>query len=137
MFDLSFFEIMVIVVIALIVIGPEKLPGVARTLGQLTGRIQRYIANVKEEVNREVRFDELKSLQSEIAAGVNKAKSGVEEEVDQFKKSFESMPAPDFADNVAEAETSEPAVLSTNKKPSNRSRSTRNKQSARKNAVRK
>ena len=51
MFDVSFSELMVIAVVALIVIGPEKLPKVVRTLGALTGRMQRYVAQVKEEVN--------------------------------------------------------------------------------------
>ena len=92
MFDLSFFEIIVIGVVALIVIGPEKLPSVARSLGRFTGKAQRYISQIKEEVNREVRFDELKSLQNEIAAGVNQAKSGLEDEVGQLKSSFEEVP---------------------------------------------
>ena len=68
MFDVSFSELIVIAVVALIVIGPEKLPKVARTLGALTGRMQRYVAQVKEEVNREVRFQELQQLQQEIQA---------------------------------------------------------------------
>jgi sec-independent protein translocase protein TatB len=65
-FDVSFSELLVIAVVALLVIGPEKLPKVARTLGALTGRLQRYVAQVKEEVNREVRFEELQKLQQEI-----------------------------------------------------------------------
>lgn len=92
MFDLSFFEIMVIGVVALMVIGPEKLPTVARSIGRFTGRAQRYISQIKEEVNREVRFDELKSLQGEIAAGVNKAKAGMQDEVEQLEASLESVP---------------------------------------------
>lgn len=66
MFDVSFSELLVIAVVALIVIGPEKLPKVARTLGAISGRMQRYIAQVKEEVNRETRFEELQQLQTEI-----------------------------------------------------------------------
>lgn len=66
MFDVAFSELIVIAVVALIVIGPEKLPKVARTLGALTGRMQRYVAQVREEVNREVRFQELQQLQQEI-----------------------------------------------------------------------
>jgi sec-independent protein translocase protein TatB len=61
---------MVIAVVALLVIGPEKLPKVARTVGAFTGRMQRYVAQVKEEVNREVRFEELQKLQSEIKQSV-------------------------------------------------------------------
>ncbi len=62
MFDVSFSELLVIAIVALLVIGPEKLPKVARTLGALTGRLQRYVAQVKEEVNREVRFEELQNF---------------------------------------------------------------------------
>ena len=70
MFDVSFSELVVIAVVALIVIGPEKLPKVARTLGALMGRMQRYMTEIKEEVNREVRFQELQQLQQEIQATV-------------------------------------------------------------------
>ena len=70
MFDVSFSELLVIAIVALLVIGPEKLPKVARTVGAFTGRMQRYMAQVKEEVNREVRFEELQKLQSEIKQSV-------------------------------------------------------------------
>ncbi len=75
MFDVSFSELLVIALVALIVIGPEKLPKVARTLGALVGRMQRYLAEVKEEVNREARFEELQQLQHEIKQGSHKAKA--------------------------------------------------------------
>jgi len=80
-FDVSFSELLVIAVIALLVIGPEKLPKVARTLGALTGRLQRYVAQVKEEVNREVRFEELQELQQEIKQGVQQVNSSFHSEV--------------------------------------------------------
>lgn len=80
MFDLSFFELVVIGVVALVVIGPEKLPKVARTLGTLTGRAQRYVTQVKEEVNREVRFEELQKLQDEIKSTVNKTQTSLRNE---------------------------------------------------------
>lgn len=86
MFDLSFFELMVIGVVALVVIGPEKLPKVARMLGTLTGRAQRYMAQVKEEVNREGRFSELQALQTEIQAGVDKAQTSVQREMGEMEE---------------------------------------------------
>lgn len=86
MFDVSFSELIVIAVVALIVIGPEKLPKVARTLGALTGRIQRYVAQVKEEVNREVRFQELQQLQQEIQATTTKTQIGLEQKTESFKQ---------------------------------------------------
>ena len=55
MFDIGFTEIVVIAVVALIVLGPERLPKAARTLGHLFGRLQRYVADVKADINREMR----------------------------------------------------------------------------------
>lgn len=73
MFDVSFSELLVIAVVALLVIGPEKLPKVARTVGAFTGRMQRYMTQIKEEVNREMRFEELQKLQQEIQQSVESA----------------------------------------------------------------
>jgi sec-independent protein translocase protein TatB len=77
-FDVSFSELLVIAVVALLVIGPEKLPKVARTVGAFTGRMQRYVAQVKEEVNREVRFEELQKLQSEIKQSIEQEKDALQ-----------------------------------------------------------
>src|SRR5690606_28806131 len=66
MFDISFTELMVVGAVALIVIGPEKLPRVARTVGHLLGRVQRYVADVKSDINREMEFDELRRLRAEM-----------------------------------------------------------------------
>lgn len=66
MFDVAFSELLVIAVIALLVIGPEKLPKVARTLGAITGRLQRYVASMKADIEREMQFEELQKLQQEI-----------------------------------------------------------------------
>jgi sec-independent protein translocase protein TatB len=68
MFDVGFSELVLIAVVAMIVIGPERLPKVARTAGALIGRMQRYVANVKSEVEREMQFEDLKKLQQEIQA---------------------------------------------------------------------
>ncbi len=64
MFDVGFSELIVIALVALIVIGPERLPRVARTLGALLGRAQRYVNDVKADIQREVDLDELKSIRS-------------------------------------------------------------------------
>lgn len=68
MFDIAFSELLVIALVALIVIGPERLPKVARVLGAMAGRMQRYVAQVKDEISREARFEELQQLQQEIQA---------------------------------------------------------------------
>src|SRR5215831_4110139 len=66
MFDVAFSEIVVIAVVALIVIGPERLPKVARTLGHMFGRLQRYVNEVKADINREIELDELRKLQNQV-----------------------------------------------------------------------
>jgi sec-independent protein translocase protein TatB len=78
MFDIAFSELVVIAIVALIVIGPEKLPKVARTLGALTGRMQKYMTQIKEEVNRESRFAELQKLQEEIKSAGNAAQQSLQ-----------------------------------------------------------
>ena len=82
MFDVSFSELVVIAIVALIVIGPEKLPKVARTLGAIMGRMQKYVAQVKEEVNREVRFEELQQLQQEIKETATKTQADFKHKAD-------------------------------------------------------
>lgn len=91
MFDVSFSELMVIAVVALIVIGPEKLPKVARTVGALVGRMQRYVATVKEEVNRETRFAELQQLQEEIQRGVESTKASIVQSVQSLEQGIDKQ----------------------------------------------
>jgi sec-independent protein translocase protein TatB len=66
MFDIGFSEIVVIGVVALVVIGPERLPKTARTMGLLFGRLQRYVNDVKADISREMELDELRRLQREM-----------------------------------------------------------------------
>ena len=77
MFDIGISEIAVIAVVALVVIGPERLPKVARTVGTLLGRAQRYVNDVKAEVNREMELDELRKLQTQM----QDAARGIQEQV--------------------------------------------------------
>ena len=66
MFDIGFSEMVVIAIVALVVLGPEKLPKVARTAGHLLGRLQRYVSDVKADINREMQLEELKKLQAQV-----------------------------------------------------------------------
>src|SRR6187455_1480177 len=66
MFDIGFSEIVVIAVVALVVLGPEKLPKTARTLGHLFGRLQRYVNDVKRDIQRELELEELRKLQQNV-----------------------------------------------------------------------
>lgn len=98
MFDVGFSELMVIAVVALIVIGPERLPRVARTLGHLFGRLQRYVNDVKADINREIELDELRKFKStfeDAARGfessVNTAVSSVQGEVAKTESELNSL----------------------------------------------
>lgn len=81
MIDLGLAKLALIGAVALIVIGPEKLPKVARMAGSLLGRAQRYLNQVKSEVNREMELDELRKMQQEVEEAASEIKSGVTEEM--------------------------------------------------------
>ncbi|HEY0562434.1 MAG TPA: Sec-independent protein translocase protein TatB [Methylophilus sp.] len=90
MFDISFAELIVVAVVMLLVIGPEKLPKVARTFGAYAGRIQRFMAQVKDEVNRETRFEELQKLQQEVKSSVMQTESSIMGHVSQLQADIAS-----------------------------------------------
>ena len=71
MFDMGFTEMMLIGIVALIVIGPEKLPGVARTAGKYFGRLKRFVSTVKSDVEQELRADELRDILSKQQEEIN------------------------------------------------------------------
>ncbi|MBK8524944.1 MAG: Sec-independent protein translocase subunit TatB [Betaproteobacteria bacterium] len=125
MFDIAFSEMLIIAVVALVVLGPEKLPKVARTAGLLLGRLQRYVNDVKSDINREMQLDELKKLQTQVEdsarsiersvttefqsaeTALNQTAQGVTETVAQVSAEAEAVPA------VAAAPTAEiPATVS-------------------------
>ena len=83
MFDIGFSELLLIGIVALVVIGPERLPKVARTAGHLFGRMQRYVADVKADINREIHVEELHKLQEEIRSSVNSIEQSVAQELQQ------------------------------------------------------
>ena len=78
MIDLALSKIAIIGVVALVVIGPERLPKVARMAGTLYGRAQRYLHDVKSEVSREIELEELRNLQKDVQESANQFKSDVE-----------------------------------------------------------
>jgi sec-independent protein translocase protein TatB len=86
MIDFGFDKLALIGAVALIVIGPEKLPRVARTVGHLLGKAQRYVADVKAEVNRSIELDELKKMKTQF----EDAARGVEKDVRDAGQAFES-----------------------------------------------
>ncbi len=103
MFDIGFSELVVIGLVALIVIGPERMPRVARTMGHLAGRLQRYVADVKADINREVEMEELHKMRdsvqqagSNIESSINTELSKTESELNQAAEAAGGVsPAPE------------------------------------------
>ncbi len=83
MFDIGFSELLVIGLVALIVIGPERLPRVARTLGHLAGRLQRYVADVKADINREVELEELRKMKDTVQQAATGFENSVQGELNK------------------------------------------------------
>ncbi|HBV20978.1 MAG TPA: twin-arginine translocase subunit TatB [Nitrosomonas sp.] len=112
MFDISFFEIMIISMIALIVIGPERLPQVARTLGHLIGRCRQFVYSVKTDIHNEIRMEELKNMHSTMHETVQSIEDSVRKEIDEIKSATdtnspqETIEAkPDAATNKAKTDS--------------------------------
>lgn len=111
MFDISFSEILVIAAVALIVIGPERLPKVARTLGHLFGRAQRYVNDVKSDIQREIELDELKKWKASVEETGRSIENSVHAELDKLRETVEAgaeasaMPPPATAPSAAEPST--------------------------------
>ena len=111
MFDISFTEILVIAAVALVVIGPERLPKVARTLGHLFGRAQRYVNDVKNDIQREMELEELKKWKTSVEGAGRSIENTVRTEINQFQEAIggetkSSTPAP----SVPASETSTEAA---------------------------
>jgi sec-independent protein translocase protein TatB len=85
MFDLGFSEIAVVAVVALVVLGPERLPKVARTAGHLFGRLQRYVSGVKADIAREMEASELSKIKQEVETAARSFESSVKEQAASFE----------------------------------------------------
>ena len=91
MFDIGFSELIVLALVALIVIGPERLPRVARTLGALLGRAQRYVNDVKADIQREVDLDELKDIRSTFQDAAKSVQQSVNQAGEELQAAGESL----------------------------------------------
>ena len=91
MFDISFTELLVIGVIALVIIGPERLPKVARTIGHLVGRAQRYVSDVKTDIQREVELDDLRKLKDQMQDAAQSVKSSLQSTESSLRAPLESF----------------------------------------------
>jgi len=119
MFDIGFSELLVIGVVALIVIGPEKLPRLARTLGHLAGKLQRYVSDVKADINREVELDELKKMrdsmqqaasdfQGSVTSEVSKTEAELNQTAADLNQALEGKPAAEAKPAEAKPEEAKP-----------------------------
>lgn len=102
MIDLGISKLAMIGAVALVVIGPEKLPRVARTVGTLLGKAQRYVSDVKAEVNRSMELDELRKMKESMESAAKDVQSSVQSQADDFEKSWEeatqTAASPDMGD---------------------------------------
>ena len=91
MFDIGFSEMMVCAIVALVVIGPERLPKVARTLGHLFGRLQRYVTQVKSDINREMELAELGKVKTEFENAARSFQTEVESKANEVEKEMREL----------------------------------------------
>jgi sec-independent protein translocase protein TatB len=110
MFDVGFSELVVIAVVALVVIGPERLPKVARTAGHLLGRLQRYVNDVKSDISREMQLDELKKLQADMQQSARSLETSVTSEMQSAQQSL-NQTAQSVTDEVKPLPVTEVTVL--------------------------
>ena len=89
MIDFGFDKLALIGAVALIVIGPEKLPRVARTVGHLLGKAQRYVSDVKAEVNRSIELEELKKMKGQFEDAARDVEQSVQQEINTANQAFE------------------------------------------------
>ena len=105
MFDIGFSEMLVCAIVALVVIGPERLPRVARTMGHLFGRLQRYVSQVKSDINREMELAELGKVKTEFENAARSFQTEVESkanEVEREMRELQSSVEPSVLDKAIE-----------------------------------
>jgi sec-independent protein translocase protein TatB len=93
MFDVGFSEMLVIAVVALIVIGPERLPKVTRTIGHLLGRLNRYVTDVKADINREMEIEELRKFKEQFQDVAQSVENTINTEVDEARQAIDPVAA--------------------------------------------
>ena len=91
MFDFGFSELAVVAVIGLIVLGPERLPRVARQMGQWLGKLQRYVSDVKSDINRQMELEELRKLQTEVKDAASNLESSFRSTVSEAQSELDAL----------------------------------------------
>ncbi len=108
MFDMGFTEMMLIGIVALIVIGPERLPGVARTAGKYLGRLKRFMTSVKADVEQELRADELRQILADQQKELNTIKDSMNVAGKAFEKEVNAVS--DAGESIAESLDETPSI---------------------------
>ncbi len=91
MFDMGFTELMLIGIVALVVIGPERLPGVARTAGKYFGRLKRFMTTIRADVEQELRADELRAILADQQKELNTIKDSISGAGKDFEKDINAF----------------------------------------------
>ena len=105
MFDIGFSEMMVLAVVALVVLGPERLPKVARQAGSWMSRLRRYVDDVKSDINRQMELSELKNIQSQLTDAARDLQSSVQGTVSEMQSQLDSVKQSIEAPPLAEPTT--------------------------------
>lgn len=93
MFDIGFTEMMIIAVVALVVLGPERLPKVAKQAGEWMGKLRRYVDDVKSDINRQMELDELRKIQSDVKEAAQSLQNSVQNVVAETTSELTSLNA--------------------------------------------
>jgi sec-independent protein translocase protein TatB len=91
MFDFGFSEMVIVAVVALVVLGPERLPRVARQAGAWMGKLQRYVSDVKSDINRQMELDELRRLKTEVTDAASSLQSSVQSVMTDAQGSLDQL----------------------------------------------
>lgn len=91
MFDIAFTEMVIMAVIALLVVGPERLPKLARTVGQWAGKLQRYVNDVKSDLNKQMELEELRNIKSEVTAAARDLEGSFKSTIEETQKDFDEL----------------------------------------------
>lgn len=112
MFDISFAELMIISIVALIVVGPERLPMVARTLGHFLGRARRYVERIKHDLHEEIELENFRKLKESMQDTVHTFEDSVHKEIKQAQKSIDHQSNKVTEEKVPCVETNKEAISS-------------------------
>lgn len=91
MFDIGFSEMVVLAVVALVVLGPERLPKVSRQVGQWMGKLRRYVDDVKSDINRQMELSELRNIKEQVTDAARDIQSAVNETVSSAQSQFDEV----------------------------------------------